>query len=119
MESTGIYLDEPFTNALIVRGYNEGLIPSYMGGDSDYERSFLSRFANPRYSATALNNLVLYDKVYLNEYFDNFVLDDLIEEGVLEVPFLDRPPRAGPRRGPEPVPARVAAAPSPRRGPTG
>jgi hypothetical protein len=84
----GIYLDEPFTNALIVLGYNEGVIRSYTGGKSSYEKNFLSNFAKPALAKTALRNLVLYDKVYLCSKFDNFVVEDLQKEGVVDVPRL-------------------------------
>ena len=88
MKTKGIYLDEPFSNAFIVLGYNEGIIPSYTGGQSDYEKRFIANFTNPEYSRIALHNLVLYEKIYLYPYFDNFVVDELRKDKIVELPNL-------------------------------
>jgi len=85
IENRGVYLDEPYSNALIVLGYNERLISSYTDGKSPYEKNFLSKFTNPSFAQVALQNLVLYSKCYMCPRFDNFVLGDLEKKGVLEI----------------------------------
>lgn len=89
MGKLGIYLDEEYTNALIVLGYNENLISSYTGGKSTYERDFLGRFTKPNFAQIALQNLVLYGKCYLCPHFDNFHLGDLEKNKILEIAKLE------------------------------
>lgn len=86
--NNGVYLDKPYANSLIVLGHNEGYIKSYTGGESSYEKNFFASYSKPDKANMALQYMVLYDKVYLHPYFDNFILDELINDGVFNIPDL-------------------------------
>jgi len=86
--TSGVYLDEPYANALIVMAFNEGYVRAYSDGKSDYERGFIARFSDPNKARVALHYLVLREQVLIHPYFDNFDVGPLINDGVFSVPDL-------------------------------
>jgi|GEM_PF-4985720 len=87
----GVYLDEPYANALIVMAFNEGYVHAYSDGKSDYEKNFIAEFSDPTKTQTALQYLVLRQKVLIHPYFDNFDVKPLVNDGVFSVPDLGPP----------------------------
>jgi len=88
LSATGIYLDEDFSKALITAGYIEGLIPSATGS-SEYVKDFVSKYSGKQeYKQIALEKIVLHEKVFLYPYFDDFMVDNLINEGIADLPDL-------------------------------
>jgi len=86
--TSGVYLDEPYANALIVMAFNEGYVRAYSDGKSDYEKNFIARFSDSKKTQAALQYLVLRQQVLIHPYFDNFDVKPLVDDGVFSVPDL-------------------------------
>jgi hypothetical protein len=80
--TTGIILDQPYSNGLLAKAVQSGHAKILF--DSGYTRDILAKARNPMVGQKALEMLLLYDKAYISDWFDNVDLEPLIKEGLLE-----------------------------------
>lgn len=80
--TTGIILDQPYSNGLLAKAVVSGYAKILF--DSGYTRDILAKARNPIVGQKALEMLLLYDKAYISNWFDNVDLEPLIREGLLE-----------------------------------
>ncbi|HWS84894.1 MAG TPA: hypothetical protein VN207_11620 [Ktedonobacteraceae bacterium] len=79
---TGVILDEPYSNGLLVKALQSG--QARISFDSDYTRKIRTKALNPKVGQKALEMLLLYDKAYLGTPFDNMDLEPLVRLGLVE-----------------------------------
>ena len=80
--TTGIILDEPYSNGLLRKALNSDYAKILF--DSPYTRQVLAKAYNPNVGQKALEMLLLYDKAYISNWFDNVDLEPLVKLGLLE-----------------------------------
>lgn len=80
---SGIVLDEPYLNGLLVKAIESGY--AKITFPSDYTKKILGRAKNPRVGQKALEMLLLYDKIITPTWFDNNEYEQLIELDLLEI----------------------------------
>ena len=78
---SGIILDEPYTNGLLVKALETGY--ARITFPSDYTSNVLRKARNPVVGQRALEMLLLYDKAYVTSWFDNTDVEQLTELGLL------------------------------------
>jgi hypothetical protein len=80
---SGIIFDQPYTNGLLVKSLEAGY--AKVTFQSDYVTGILQKARNPTVGIKALEMLLLYDKVYTVDWFDNIDSEQLHRLGILEI----------------------------------
>lgn len=80
--TTGIILDEPYSNGLLTKALKSDHAKILF--DTPYTRQVLAKAHNPMVGQKALEMLLLYDKAYISNWFDNVDLEPLVKLGLLE-----------------------------------
>jgi hypothetical protein len=80
---SGIILDEPYTNGLLVKACEGGY--AKITFQSDYIDNVRIKARNPEVGQKALEMILLYDKAYVTSWFDNTDTEQLIKLGLLEI----------------------------------
>src|SRR5258708_7367258 len=83
--TSGVLLDPEVTSALVTEAFDTNVIAAVRQGRSEYEKGFLLANRQHELAMVALQQLVLYGKIWLAGSFDNFDVTPLVETGLVAV----------------------------------
>ena len=83
-----VYLDTPFSYALIAEMHRAGKIKDLVGIGSSYSQRVLAHCHMPEFREAALFNFVLYNKVHINPHIDNFDVKEAAKGEYFSLPEI-------------------------------